>query len=310
MSRPLIGAANDPLEREADRVADAVLADRPVVLSSAAKPDAMRRMCGDCAEEAMEEPIHRKADSGNVAAGGANVAAAALTGGGTSLAPELRAYFEPRFGRDFSAVRVHTGADTGEAARMIGARAYTYGNDIAFAPDAYAPTTGAGIRLLAHELAHVVQQRNGAQVIRRGIGEMWGALWGAGPLDAYRGKRLATEALAAAQQTGLPGLHNGPADAWRHCYWNCRMVEEINAEDAADIASNHEAHGGGAAIENEMDTHNNEVGQSCSGGGCAACCQNHLDSGRLWIIDESRGQIVRSSRVSGATPNPRYYERY
>jgi hypothetical protein len=68
---------------------------------------------------------------------------------------------EKRFGHDFSAVRVHNDAAATESARSIKAHAYTLGDDIVFQGDAYRPHTQAGMRMLAHELAHVVQQRSG-----------------------------------------------------------------------------------------------------------------------------------------------------
>ncbi|MGF1626336.1 MAG: DUF4157 domain-containing protein [Alphaproteobacteria bacterium] len=76
---------------------------------------------------------------------------------GRPLDPATRAFFEPRFGRDLSAVRVHDDPASARSARMIGAKAFTIGADIAFARGRYAPDTAPGRALLAHELAHVVQ---------------------------------------------------------------------------------------------------------------------------------------------------------
>lgn len=78
--------------------------------------------------------------------------------GGQPLTNEQRAYFEPRFGVDFSNVRVHTDGSADTAARAIGAYAYTRGSDIVFREGQYRPHTHAGSQLLAHELTHVVQQ--------------------------------------------------------------------------------------------------------------------------------------------------------
>ena len=69
-----------------------------------------------------------------------------------------RGFFEPRFGHDFGRVRVHHDAEASEQAENLNARAFTFGNHIAFARGEYAPGTDAGRRLMAHELAHVVQQ--------------------------------------------------------------------------------------------------------------------------------------------------------
>jgi hypothetical protein len=70
----------------------------------------------------------------------------------------MRRYFNPRFGYDFSGVRVHTDSNAGQAAGAINARAFTLGRDIVFASGQYAPETESGKRLLAHELTHVLQQ--------------------------------------------------------------------------------------------------------------------------------------------------------
>jgi hypothetical protein len=69
---------------------------------------------------------------------------------------------EPRFGHDFSRVRVHTDARAAESAEAVHATAYTVGRDVVFGAGQYAPQSEAGRRLLAHELAHVVQQDSGA----------------------------------------------------------------------------------------------------------------------------------------------------
>lgn len=77
---------------------------------------------------------------------------------GLPLDPEVRSVMEPRFGCDFGRVRVHTDARAADAAQAINARAYTLGNHLVFAPGQYAPRTEGGKRLLAHELAHTIQQ--------------------------------------------------------------------------------------------------------------------------------------------------------
>lgn len=83
----------------------------------------------------------------------------ALKGSGQPLSDSLRASFEPRFGKDFSGVRIH--ADAEEAAIAVDARAYTVGKDVVFGKGEYAPGTIEGQRLIAHELTHVVQQADG-----------------------------------------------------------------------------------------------------------------------------------------------------
>jgi len=86
----------------------------------------------------------------------------ALASPGRSLDSEARAFFEPRFGYDFSRVRIHADDRAANAAQAVQAQAYTLGNEIVFGAGRYSPATAQGKRLLAHELAHVVQQRGRA----------------------------------------------------------------------------------------------------------------------------------------------------
>jgi hypothetical protein len=79
---------------------------------------------------------------------------------GEPLEQETRSLMESRFGQDFSGVRVHADSQAGESARAIDASAYTVGSDVVFGSGHYQPKTGDGRKLLAHELTHVVQQRD------------------------------------------------------------------------------------------------------------------------------------------------------
>ena len=81
-----------------------------------------------------------------------------LKGGGQALPKSVRAYFEPRFGHDFSQVKVHTGTKAAEVARAVNARAFTVGRDVFFGEGEYMSGTSTGRRLILHELTHVVQQ--------------------------------------------------------------------------------------------------------------------------------------------------------
>jgi hypothetical protein len=80
---------------------------------------------------------------------------------GQPLDPAIRAFFESRFGHDFSQVRVHTDGQAAESVRAVNALAYTVGRNVVFGAGQYAPGTAIGRRLLAHELAHVIQQSQG-----------------------------------------------------------------------------------------------------------------------------------------------------
>jgi len=151
--KAIVGPSDDVFERQADEMADRVVRmDQPPQVSI--------------------EPPHKLTPSANITgATGPERAPTPSERGGAPLSAEARSYFEPRFGYDFSTVRVHAGSDAAEAAQGIQARAYTIGRDIVFGSDEYAPATLEGRRLLAHELTHVVQQRGGApsDVVRRSI---------------------------------------------------------------------------------------------------------------------------------------------
>lgn len=82
-----------------------------------------------------------------------------LRSGGQPLDRAERSYFEPRFGHDFSRVRIYHGSAANASARAVDAAAYTVGSNVVFNANRYAPETSAGRSLLAHELTHVVQQR-------------------------------------------------------------------------------------------------------------------------------------------------------
>jgi peptidoglycan/xylan/chitin deacetylase (PgdA/CDA1 family) len=90
-----------------------------------------------------------------------------IKGGGQPLPNTARNYFEPRFGHDFSQVRVHTDSQAAETARSIYSKAFTTGKDVVFAAGQYSPGTPKGNRLLAHELTHVVQQGGRERSVQR-----------------------------------------------------------------------------------------------------------------------------------------------
>lgn len=164
-----IGPQSDPLEREADRVARTVVAGRAAPVRGAAGPGAQRK-CAPCTEGERRAEIRMKAAPGGPRgqAEAGTTAAAALASGGAPLPSALRGYFEPRLGTDLSAVRVHTDPGAARAADALAARAFTVARDVVFAAGEYAPDRPGGLRLLAHELAHVAQQTTaGAPALQR-----------------------------------------------------------------------------------------------------------------------------------------------
>jgi hypothetical protein len=89
-----------------------------------------------------------------------------LASPGTLLEPAVRQDMEQRFGHDFSRVRVHSDSAASQSARDLNANAYTVGYKIVFGEGQFAPATRSGLRLLAHELVHVVQQQGGEAIQR------------------------------------------------------------------------------------------------------------------------------------------------
>jgi hypothetical protein len=124
---------------------------------------------------------------------------AAFRAGGEPLSPAARAYFEPRFGRDLSAVRLHAGAEAAAAARAVGARAFTVGSDVAFGAGEYRPQTAAGTRLLAHELAHAVQPDAGRWLRRSPLSDSVAAAFAVDPTIEALLARLGQADVQAAQ---------------------------------------------------------------------------------------------------------------
>ncbi len=142
-----VGEPGDAYEREADRVADQMMADhaRPAVGGA---PLRIQRFSGQ--------------SNGQVGAAPASVDHA-LASHGSPMQPALRQDMEQRFGYDFSRVRVHTGMAAEQSARDVNAHAYTVGQNIVFGAGRFAPGTREGRQLIAHELTHVAQQ-SGAEL--------------------------------------------------------------------------------------------------------------------------------------------------
>lgn len=103
-----------------------------------------------------EETVQTQPASGHTPAAAEPISVA--QSGGQPLPRNIRALFEPRFGHDFSKVRVHSDSKGAESARAVDALAYTVGNNIVFSAGQYAPSTANGQKLIAHELTHVIQQ--------------------------------------------------------------------------------------------------------------------------------------------------------
>lgn len=145
----------DALEREADHAA-------AQVMRSAEPPHACAcgGGCPRCRAERAARALRRTQASPAAGhqPGAPPIVHQVLRSPGQPLDPGARAFMEPRFGQEFGGVRVHTDPQAGASADAVHARAYTYGQHIVFAAGQYQPHAAEGRRLLAHELAHTVQQ--------------------------------------------------------------------------------------------------------------------------------------------------------
>ena len=111
--------------------------------------------------EQAREGGDRAASTATRLPAGALQQALAAPSGGAAMDATARAYLEPRLGHDFGQVRVHADAEADRLAQAVDAVAFTSGQDIYFRSGTYAPDSGPGLRLLAHEAAHTVQQAAG-----------------------------------------------------------------------------------------------------------------------------------------------------
>lgn len=113
--------------------------------------------CARCASE--KRPLQRKAINGETLDGVPPIVNDVLASAGQPLDREIRRFMEGGFGRDFSTVRIHTDLGAQESARQVNAAAYTVGENVVFGAPGFRARNGEGAALLAHELAHVIQQR-------------------------------------------------------------------------------------------------------------------------------------------------------
>jgi hypothetical protein len=131
--------------RPVERAAELTMPSALLSLQRMAGNESVSALLAQERDETERSPVHEVVGSG----------------GGSPLEPGARSLMEERMGADFSDVRVHTGGKADESARSISAQAYTVGSNVVFRSGAYQPDSPAGQHVLAHELAHVVQQRSG-----------------------------------------------------------------------------------------------------------------------------------------------------
>jgi hypothetical protein len=160
-SRLTVNHPNDAFEQEANRVADRVMrmpdpaATAPQFSAAGAS---LQRKCSECEKEDEGEGKLQRKKAGAAPTVAPSLVHQVLSTPGQPLDRSTRAFMEPRFGHDFSHVRVHTDATAEKSATAVNALAYTVGNHVVFASGQYMPATATGQRLMAHELGHVMQQ--------------------------------------------------------------------------------------------------------------------------------------------------------
>lgn len=156
---PLVQRQEEPPEEEEEEPVQAKLKDSGMT----------QRMCSECKDnEAQRQPmeedeeVQAKSKAGKTSEVTPAISSGiqSLQGGGQPMSGSERSFFEPRFGADFSGVRVHNDDRAAIAAKSISARAFTLGKDVVFGRGEYSPDSSSGRKLFAHELTHVVQQNN------------------------------------------------------------------------------------------------------------------------------------------------------
>jgi hypothetical protein len=199
-----IGSVDDPLEHEADRVADQVMGASDNALSFTRAPPRISRACASCEreEEHDEGLLQRSPEPGEAVTESLSQGLGAA-GGGRALPPAMRLFMERRFGADFSAVRIHADDADNAHARQLNAQAFTIGNHIHFGRGKFDPDHHAGRLLLAHELVHTLQQGGTARRVQRKTDAEWNT----------EATAFETQILAAPEYKALDGVSKGNV-AW------------------------------------------------------------------------------------------------
>jgi hypothetical protein len=232
-----VNEPRDEYEREADRISEHVM--------RMPEPELLRVNSNNLAPGPDHAPLQLKHFRGNDSGKTAvpPIVYQALRLPGQPLDETTRAFMEPRFGYDFSRVRVHTETVAEQSARDINAHAYTAGKDIVFDAGRFAPETRDGQELIAHELTHVVQQNASGLAVQRQ------------PAPDPEGERAAAVAEAEAAQLSIEQLSD-QADLEVHYKLdgrknrNKQYAWKLGGEDKKRI----EKHGLSADLQREITT--------------------------------------------------------
>lgn len=223
-----INKPGDQYEQEADRIAEQVMRTPEPKLQRAC---ACGGACPKCKAEQLS-PERERFQTKRVRAGDTEqvsvpqIVHEVLQAPGQPLDSASRASMEPRFGHDFSQVRVHTDTKAAESARAVNALAYTVGQDVVFGASQFSPGTAAGQKLLAHELTHTVQQTSKSARLHRHLTvnlpsnayeleaeRVSRALGGGAPLPGVSQKISPTvqRIIGTDEEFGQPPIERGPA---------------------------------------------------------------------------------------------------
>ena len=169
-------STNDPLERAAEQVAESVVGGSRVSPGARCRCGGTAGPTGECAgcrarrEAALSANRVARTATGRAPVVVPGAVSDVVSASGRPLDPAARAFMETRFGRNFGDVRIHDDKRAADSAAEVHAEAYTVGRHVVFGAGRYGPSTESGRRLLAHELAHVVQQDDGRpQLMRRAL---------------------------------------------------------------------------------------------------------------------------------------------
>jgi hypothetical protein len=216
-----VNQPGDEFEREADRVADQVM--------RMPEPEIQRQVDEEEEEKLLQT---KRASENNVTTTKPSIVHDVLRSPGKPLDADTRAFMEPRFGRDFCDVRVHTDAQAAESARELDARAYTVGNDVVFNLGQYSPESSGGKQLIAHELAHVEQQTTpqstSCGLSIRGEEVRIKRAFTCSPSDSEM--LLRQEEYEGAEQPTEEGIDRGIAEGYYNIIVNARSLEQIKSQ--------------------------------------------------------------------------------
>lgn len=207
----LLGDPNNHYEREADAIADQIVADSRNTSVAVQRASMARVQAKNDGPASGQKPINAKSQAG---------IDRARRSGGRPLPSSMRSVLEPRFGASFSQVRIHDDSSSAALAHQMNAHAFTVGNDVFFANGRASFNNLAGQHLLAHELTHTIQQGGARLDVGRVIQRSWvDNLWGSakeGASELWDGvEEQARDTWARVKNVPCTlGLIGMPVDAW------------------------------------------------------------------------------------------------